>query len=293
MWMFDAGVCGHMHASEEPVVSLDALRELKSLLTNACHPLSASDPVLRLVPDCELRVIQVSEHYCRGLRFRRAGGLRGGLWEGFGLHSEGHVLEHKALHSSRASHDNSNVSDFTQAAKCPAHAPESPRFDLQGTPHDRAIRRLAMELKAREGLMGLFHAGISWRALGCLVDLSTPVLVEHEKSIKIGHSRFVPDLVVRCPRTGRILLVIEVWHTHAVSGRKKAAFQAAGSHGLKSGRGTSSRGTGNVRCQCSIGADPDYRTDRNSSTFLTSFQHRETTIRRSGYLQAPARAGTT
>lgn len=100
--------------------------------------------------------------------------------------------------------------------------------DPQGTPHDRAIGRLAMELKAREGLIGLFHAGISWRALGCLVDLSKPVVVEHEKSIKIGHSRFVPDLVVRCPRTGRILLVIEVWHTHAVSGRKKAAFQAAG-----------------------------------------------------------------
>jgi hypothetical protein len=47
MWMFDAGVCGHMHASDEPVVSLDALRELKSLLTNACHPLIASDPVLQ------------------------------------------------------------------------------------------------------------------------------------------------------------------------------------------------------------------------------------------------------
>lgn len=85
-----------------------------------------------------------------------------------------------------------------------------------------------MELKAREGLMGLFHAGVTWRALGCLVDPSNPVLVEHEKSIKIGSSRFAPDLVVRCPRTDRILLVIEVWHTHAVTARKKAAFQAAG-----------------------------------------------------------------
>jgi hypothetical protein len=36
-----------MHASDEPVVSLEALRELKSLLTQACHPLSASDPVLQ------------------------------------------------------------------------------------------------------------------------------------------------------------------------------------------------------------------------------------------------------
>ncbi|CAN7758166.1 hypothetical protein LJR130_006962 [Variovorax sp. LjRoot130] len=100
--------------------------------------------------------------------------------------------------------------------------------DPQGTPHDQAIRRLTLELRAREGLMGLFHAGVTWRALACLVDLSRPVVVEHEKSIKIGSSRFVPDLVVRCPQTDRILLVIEVWHTHAVSGRKKAAFQAAG-----------------------------------------------------------------
>jgi hypothetical protein len=47
MWMFDAGTCGHMHASNEPVVSMEALRELKSLLTHARHPLSAADPVLQ------------------------------------------------------------------------------------------------------------------------------------------------------------------------------------------------------------------------------------------------------
>jgi len=100
--------------------------------------------------------------------------------------------------------------------------------DPHGTPHERAIRRLALELNAREGLMGLFHAGVTWRALAYLVNLNTTVVVETERSIRIGSNRFVPDLVVRCPRTDRIWLIVEVWHTHAVSARKKAAFQAAG-----------------------------------------------------------------
>jgi hypothetical protein len=85
-----------------------------------------------------------------------------------------------------------------------------------------------MELKAREGLMGLFHAGVTWRAFSRLVSLAAPVAVETEKSLKIGNSRFVPDLIVRCARTHRILLVVEVWHTHTVSAKKKMAFQAAG-----------------------------------------------------------------
>lgn len=100
--------------------------------------------------------------------------------------------------------------------------------DPQGTPHERAIRRLAMELKAREGLMGLFHAGVTWRAFSCLVSLSAAVVVETEKSLKIGSNRFVPDVVARCLRTHRILLVVEVWHTHTVCAKKKAAFRAAG-----------------------------------------------------------------
>lgn len=100
--------------------------------------------------------------------------------------------------------------------------------DPQGTPHERAIRRLAMELKAREGLMGLFHAGVTWRAFARLVSLATAVAVETEKSLRIGNSRFVPDLIVRCARTHRILLVVEVWHTHTISAKKKVAFRAAG-----------------------------------------------------------------
>jgi len=103
-----------------------------------------------------------------------------------------------------------------------------PPRDPRGTPHERAIQRLAMELKAREGLMGLFHAGVTWRAFTCLVSLSAAVAVETEKSLTIGRSRFVPDLVVRCRHTQRILLAVEVWHTHPVSAKKKAAFHAAG-----------------------------------------------------------------
>ncbi len=76
--------------------------------------------------------------------------------------------------------------------------------------------------------MGLFHAGVTWRAFACLVSLTAAIAVETERSLRIGSSRFVPDLVVRCVRTHRILLVIEVWHTHTVNAKKKAAFQAAG-----------------------------------------------------------------
>jgi len=85
-----------------------------------------------------------------------------------------------------------------------------------------------MELRAREGLMGLFHAGVTWRAFACLVSLATAVAVETEKSLRIGNNRFVPDLIVRCARTHRILLVVEVWHTHTVSAKKKMAFRTAG-----------------------------------------------------------------
>lgn len=96
-----------------------------------------------------------------------------------------------------------------------------------------------MELKACEGLMGLFHAGVTWRAFVCPVSFATAVAVETGKPLKIGTSRFVPDLIVRCTRTCRILLVVEVWHTHAVSARKKAAcFRPQDSPGSRFVRGS-------------------------------------------------------
>lgn len=100
--------------------------------------------------------------------------------------------------------------------------------DPLGTPHQRAIRRLALEVAAREGLWGWFHAGVTWRAMGSLVDPGIPVFVHTEQALKLGTRRYVPDLVVRCARSNRILLVVEVWHTHAVSASKKAAFTSAG-----------------------------------------------------------------
>ncbi len=102
------------------------------------------------------------------------------------------------------------------------------KADPLGTPHQRAIRRLALEIQAREGLWGWFHAGVTWRAMGSLVNPKTAVLVQCEKALRLGPHRYIPDLVVRCSKSDRILLVVEVWHTHAVTTRKKTAFTAAG-----------------------------------------------------------------
>lgn len=75
--------------------------------------------------------------------------------------------------------------------------------------------------------MGLFHSGVTWRALSCLVDASVPVTVDTAPRLQIAGRRYLPDLLVRCRRTYKILLVVEVWHTHKVSPKKKAAFVAA------------------------------------------------------------------
>ena len=57
---------------------------------------------------------------------------------------------------------------------------------------------------------------------------ATLVVVDREKPIRISGRRYVPDLAVRCATSGRLLLLIEVWHTHAVSDRKRRAFAAGG-----------------------------------------------------------------
>lgn len=76
--------------------------------------------------------------------------------------------------------------------------------------------------------MGVFHAGVTWRAFQLLVSPTSSVEVQTESSMRVGPKRFVPDLVVRCRRSSRVLLVIEVWHSHAVTPKKKAAFNGAG-----------------------------------------------------------------
>ena len=76
--------------------------------------------------------------------------------------------------------------------------------------------------------MGLFHGGVTWRTFRLLVSPATIVQVDREESLQIDGKRFVPDLVVRCRRTGNVILVVEVWHSHPVTAKKKAAFNSAG-----------------------------------------------------------------
>lgn len=54
------------------------------------------------------------------------------------------------------------------------------------------------------------------------------MIVEIERPVVAGGRRYVPDLKVSCCQTGRPLLLIEVWHTHAVSPRKRRAYNAYG-----------------------------------------------------------------
>jgi hypothetical protein len=95
------------------------------------------------------------------------------------------------------------------------------------SPHRLAIRRLALELSADEGLLCHFHSGVAWRSFQPLLPRGAQVVVEHEQPIRAAGRRYIPDLTVRCARTGRLLLLIEVWHTHAVTERKRQAFAQA------------------------------------------------------------------
>lgn len=94
--------------------------------------------------------------------------------------------------------------------------------------HWRAIDRLRLELAAEDGLLCRFHGGVGWRALGHLLPRGARVQTELEPTVRIGRRRFQPDLAVLCCRTGRPLLFIEVWHSHAVSQPKREALGARG-----------------------------------------------------------------
>lgn len=94
--------------------------------------------------------------------------------------------------------------------------------------HQSAIDRIRKELVAGEGLMGMFHGPVQWQGARYLVAPQQAVKVEMETSMRIEGRRYVPDLIVRCAHTNRLLLVIEVWETHAVSGFKRMAYLAAG-----------------------------------------------------------------
>lgn len=97
-----------------------------------------------------------------------------------------------------------------------------------GSLHERAIDRLSLELRTSEGMLCLFHSGVGWQALMEVIKKGMPVQLEKGRSVRAGSRRYVPDLIVRCPKTGALILLIEVWHTHAVSQRKRLDFTNAG-----------------------------------------------------------------
>lgn len=96
------------------------------------------------------------------------------------------------------------------------------------SPHALAIRRLSLELQAEEGLICNFHGGVTWRSVQPLLPRGTPVVVDREKPIRIAGRRYIPDITVRSASSGGSLLLIEVWHTHAVNDRKRRAFAEGG-----------------------------------------------------------------
>jgi hypothetical protein len=96
------------------------------------------------------------------------------------------------------------------------------------TPHRRAIRRLSIELAAEEGLFCVFHGGVDWRCAQHLLPRGAKVAISAETPIVAGGRRYVPDLKVTCPRTHRLLLLIEVWHSHSVSPSKRIAYNLLG-----------------------------------------------------------------
>lgn len=76
--------------------------------------------------------------------------------------------------------------------------------------------------------MAMFHGPVQWRGAKYLVTPGQSVKVQVEKELRLEGRRYIPDLIVRCVHTDRILVVIEVWETHAVSGRKRAVYLSTG-----------------------------------------------------------------
>jgi hypothetical protein len=97
------------------------------------------------------------------------------------------------------------------------------------TPHQRAIRRLHLELSCGEGLRCLFHDGtrVGDEAL-MIFDRVQKLAVAVEFGFRLGRTRFVPDLLVACAHTGAPLLAIEVRASNAVGVEKRSAYQQAG-----------------------------------------------------------------
>ncbi|MBX3608650.1 MAG: hypothetical protein KF871_02040 [Hydrogenophaga sp.] len=94
--------------------------------------------------------------------------------------------------------------------------------------HRMAINLLREQLQTGHILYGWFHGGVTWRGAIPLIQKGVHVTVRAEAPLKAAGRRYIPDLVVHCAISGRLLLAIEVWHTHAVSTIKRLAYQSAG-----------------------------------------------------------------
>jgi hypothetical protein len=94
--------------------------------------------------------------------------------------------------------------------------------------HALAIRRLLRDFRADPGLFGRFQGGLGWLANLTLLPPQRDIDIHVEQRISLGRRRLAPDLALTCRRTGRIVLLVEVWHSHSVSPAKRGAFNGAG-----------------------------------------------------------------
>ena len=151
--------------------------------------------------------------------------------EGFGLGKGVHVqyrglIDIGSHHMLKPLHSNARTRN--RARRCHQRVLLRRGSAVGASPHALAIRRLSLELQAEECLLCNFHGGVTWRSVQPLLPRGTPVVVDREKPIRIAGRRYIPDLTVRSASSGRLLLLIEVWHTHAVSDRKRRAFSESG-----------------------------------------------------------------
>lgn len=151
--------------------------------------------------------------------------------EGFGLGKGVHVqyrglIDIGSHHMLKPLH--SNARTRSRARRCHQRVQRRRGSVVGASPHALAIRRLSLELQAEDGLLCNFHGGVTWRSVQPLLPRGTPVVVDREKPIRIAGRRYIPDLTVRSASSGRLLLLIEVWHTHAVNDRKRRAFSKGG-----------------------------------------------------------------
>jgi hypothetical protein len=114
--------------------------------------------------------------------------------------------------------------------RLPARCGLPPRTALAAaTSHQRAVRRLHLELFTGEGLTVNFHDGTS------VVETDHPLIraddlvtiaVEHRMTL--AGRVFSPDILVLCKLTGQPILAVEICASHPIGPAKRAAYDVAG-----------------------------------------------------------------